>query len=357
MRSSTLTKILMRTLTKPQHSTTILRGREGKILLGVISVLILLGISFFLLFHGPANEAIITISPGMTSGEIAELLAERDLVRSPTVFRIVTKIGRVDDKLKAGTYRLNSNMGTVGIVQALARGDVQLVRFTVPEGLSVKDIANLLEARGLASKERFIHLAGGHDPDFKIIHGDMEFSGNLEGYLFPDTYTVETGIAEEELIKVMVRRFMEAVLPEWSQEAVHENARKLGLHGVITLASIIEKEAKLPEERPLVASVFYNRLRLNMPLQSCATVQFALDTWKDQLTHEDLKVDSPYNTYIRPGLPPGPIASPGLSSVRAALRPADSDYLYFTADQKGGHIFSKTFGDHQKATAQVKARD
>ncbi|MDD3749658.1 MAG: endolytic transglycosylase MltG [Firmicutes bacterium] len=352
-----MTKILMRTLTKPQHSTTILRGREGKILLGVISVLILLGISFFLLFHGPANEAIITISPGMTSGEIAELLAERDLVRSPTVFRIVTKIGRVDDKLKAGTYRLNSNMGTVGIVQALARGDVQLVRFTVPEGLSVKDIANLLEARGLASRERFIHLAGGHDPDFKIIHGDMEFSGNLEGYLFPDTYTVETGIAEEELIKVMVRRFMEAVLPEWSQEAVHENARKLGLHGVITLASIIEKEAKLPEERPLVASVFYNRLRLNMPLQSCATVQFALGTWKDQLTHEDLKVDSPYNTYIRPGLPPGPIASPGLSSVRAALRPADSDYLYFTADQKGGHIFSKTFGDHQKATAQVKARD
>jgi UPF0755 protein len=248
-------------------------------------------------------------------------------------------------------------MGTVGIVRALARGDVELVRFTIPEGVSMRDMADLLEAKGLASKERFLYLAGGQDHDFKVIEGNTEFSGNLEGYLFPDTYTVETGITEEEIITVMVRRFAQAVLPEWSRENVDDNARKLGLHGIITLASIIEKEAKLSEERPLVASVFYNRLRLNMPLQSCATVQFALGSWKTRLTLNDLEIDSPYNTYITLGLPPGPIASPGLSSVRAALAPAASDYLFFAADQKGGHVFSRTFREHQKAIAQVQVRN
>jgi len=317
----------------------------------------MLWIGFLLLPYGPAHETMVSINPGMTSKEIAGLLTEADLLQSPTFFRAVTKLARVDNKLKAGTYRLNSGMGTVGIVRALARGDVELIRFTIPEGISIKDMADLLEAKGLASKERFLYLATGQNHDFKVIEGDMEFSGNLEGYLFPDTYAVETGITEEEIIAIMVRRFVQAVLPEWSQENVDENARKLGLHGVITLASIIEKEAKRSEERPLVASVFYNRLRLKMPLQSCATVQFALGSWKTRLTLDDLEIDSPYNTYITPGLPPGPIASPGLSSVRAALLPAASEYLFFAADQKGGHVFSRTFREHQKAIAQVQVRN
>ena len=341
---------------RSQQSIITWRGLEAKILLGVV-IFLMICLGFLLLPYGPAHETVVSIDPGMTSKEIAGLLSEADLLQSPILFRIVTKLTRVDNKLKAGTYRLNSRMGTVGIVRALARGDVELVRFTIPEGVSMRDMADLLEAKGLASKERFLYLAGGQDADFKVSEGDMEFSGNLEGYLFPDTYTVEIGITEEEIITVMVRRFAQAVLPEWSRENVDENAKKLGLHGVITLASIIEKEAKLSEERPLVASVFYNRLRLNMPLQSCATVQFALGSWKTRLTLNDLETDSPYNTYITLGLPPGPIASPGLSSVRAALEPAASDYLYFTADQKGGHVFTRTFREHQKAAAQVQTRD
>jgi UPF0755 protein len=341
---------------RSQQSIITRRGLEAKILFGVVIFLILL-VVFLLLPYGPAHETVVSIDPGMTSKEIAGLLTEVDLLQSPILFRIVTKLARVDNKLKAGTYRLNSRMGTIGIVQALARGDVEFVRFTIPEGVSIKDIADLLEARGLASKERFLHLATGEDHDFKIVEGDMEFFGNLEGYLFPDTYTVETGVTEEEIITVMVKRFVQAVLPEWHRENIDENARKLGLHGVITLASIIEKEAKLSEERPLVASVFYNRLRLNMPLQSCATVQFALGSWKTRLTLDDLGTDSPYNTYIALGLPPGPIASPGLSSVRAALAPATSDYLFFAADHRGGHVFTRTFREHQKAIAKVQARD
>jgi UPF0755 protein len=341
---------------RSQQSVITWRGLEAKILLGVV-ICLMIWIVFLLLPNGPAHETVVSIDSGMTSKEIAGLLTEADLLQSPILFRIVTKLARVDNKLKAGTYRLNSGMGTVGIARALARGDVELIRFTIPEGVSIRDMADLLEGKGLASKERFLYLATGQDHDFKVIEGNMEFSDNLEGYLFPDTYTVETGITEEEIITIMVRRFVQAVLPEWSRENVDENARKLGLHGVITLASIIEKEAKLSEERPLVASVFYNRLRLNMPLQSCATVQFALGSWKTRLTLDDLETDSPYNTYITPALPPGPIASPGLSSVRAALAPATSDYLFFAADYKGGHVFSKTFREHQEAIAKVQVHD
>jgi UPF0755 protein len=341
---------------RPQQNTIAWRGLEARIFLGIVICLVL-WVIFLLLPYGPAHEIIVSINPGMSSREIAKLLTDAELVQSPALFQLVTKLTRVDNKLKAGTYRLSSGMGTVGIVRALAQGKVELIRFTIPEGVSTGEIADILEAKGLASKERFLYLATGRDHDFKVVEGDMEFSGNLEGYLFPNTYAVESGTSEEAIIAVMVKGFAQAVLPEWSQNDVDEKARELGLHGVITLASIIEKEAKLSEDRPLVASVFYNRLKLGMPLQSCATVQFALGSWKARLSLDDLKTDSPYNTYIASGLPPGPIASPGLSSVHAALRPATSDYLFFAADQKGGHVFSRTFREHQKAIAQVQVHD
>ena len=342
--------------TRPQKSTITWRGHEARISLGIVICLIF-WLVFLLLPYGPAHETVVSIDPGMTSREIAKILNEAELIQSPILFQAITKLARVDNKLKAGTYKLSPGMGTVGIVRALAQGKVELIRFTIPEGISIRELADLLEAKGLVSKERFLYLATGEDQDFKVVEGDMEFSGNLEGYLFPDTYAAEAGITEEAIISMMVREFAQTVLPEWAENDVDERARALGLHGVITLASIIEKEAKLPEDRPLVASVFYNRLNLNMPLQSCATVQFALGSWKMRLSLDDLKIDSPYNTYIISGLPPGPIACPGLSSVRAALEPADSDYLFFAANQKGGHVFSKTFKEHQKAIAQVQVRD
>jgi len=341
---------------RPQQSTIAWRGLEARILLGVLICLVL-WVIFLLLPYGPAHEIIVSINPGMSSKEISRLLADAELIQSSALFQAVTKLAQVDNKLKAGTYKLSPRMGTIGIVQALAQGKVELIRFTIPEGVCIKEIADILEAKGLASKERFLYLATGGDSDFKVVEGDTEFSGNLEGYLFPNTYTVESGITEEAIITVMVKGFAQAVLPEWSQDDVDEKARALGLHGVVTLASIIEKEAKLAEDRPLVASVFYNRLKVGMPLQSCATVQFALGSWKTRLSLDDLKIDSPYNTYVVPGLPPGPIASPGLSSVRAALRPATSDYLFFAADQKGGHVFTRTFKEHQKAIAKVQVRD
>jgi UPF0755 protein len=341
---------------RPKRNTIARRGLEAKIMFAIFMFL-MIRVVYLLLPYGPAHATVVSITPGMTSREIARLLTDRELVPSPVLFQIVTKLVGVDGTLKAGTYELSPRMGTLGIVRALAEGKVRLIRFTIPEGFSIREIADLVETKGLASKERFISLATGEDDNFRIVEGDMEFSGNLEGYLFPDTYNVESGITEEAIITMMVKEFARAVMQEWSREDVDGRARALGLRGVIILASIIEKEAKLPEDRPLVASVFYNRLNLNMPLQSCATVQFALSSWKSRLSLDDLKIDSPYNTYVVTGLPPGPIASPGLSSIRAALKPAASDYLFFAADQRGGHIFSKTFKEHQKAIAAVQLLD
>lgn len=306
--------------------------------------------------YGPAHEIQVSIAPGMSSGEIAGLLSKTNLIQSPVLFRIITKLAKIDNKLKAGTYKLSPRMGVFGIVEALAKGKVELVRFTIPEGASIEDITKLLGEKNLISQERFLSLVKGEDQDFKIIKSGIEFSGNLEGYLFPDTYSVEHNTGEETIIAMMIEKFAQTVIPEWLRSDVDEKVKTLDLHEIVTLASIIEKEAKFAEDKPLIASVFYNRLESKMPLQSCATVQFALDSRKSRLSLDDIKIDSPYNTYIISGLPPGPIASPGLASIQAALAPANSDYLFFAANQEGGHIFSKTFKEHQKATAQMHAQ-
>ncbi|MEW6229327.1 MAG: endolytic transglycosylase MltG [Bacillota bacterium] len=306
---------------------------------------------------GPADEVLVHVERGHTSSSIGRLLASRGLVRSRVLFGVAAKVAGVEGKLKAGTYRLSSRMGIPGILRTLSEGRVERVRFTVPEGYNLEEIAELLEAKGLVSRDRFLALSRGEVADFRVSAGGMEFPGNLEGYLFPDTYEVELGIDEETIIGAMTERFARVVLPEFYRDDVGDMPRSLGLQGVLTIASIVEKEARLPEDRPLVAAVFYNRLKKRMPLQSCATVQFALGSRKERLSYDDLRVESPYNTYQIVGLPPGPIASPGLSSIRAALHPAPVDYLYFAADQKGGHVFTRTFREHQRASSLLRQQD
>lgn len=321
----------------------------------LVPVLLCLAWALFLMLPFGSGETVsVRIQRGLTSSGIGKLLAKEGLVRSGFAFEAAARLAGVQDRLKAGNYRLSPRMGTFGILRALAEGRVERVRFTVPEGYRLSEIASLLDGKALASRERFLALATGQVHGFSIEAGGREFSGNLEGYLFPDTYEVELGVSEETIIAAMVSRFAEVVLPEFAMDDVSDAAKDLGLHGVMTIASMVEREARIPEDRPLVAAVFYNRLKKLMPLQSCATVQYALGTWKERLTFDDLKVDSPYNTYLVPGLPPGPISSPGLSSIRAALRPADVDYLYFAADEHGGHIFSRTFREHQRALTLLR---
>jgi len=325
-----------------------------------VCVPVVLGLAWalFLVLPFGSGEAVqVRIERGLTSSRIADILVEKGLVRSGVAFDAVARMSGVQDKLKAGLYRLSSRMGVFGILRVLAEGRVERVRFTVPEGYDVAEIAGLLEAKGLASRERFLALARGEVKGFSVQAGGREFSGNLEGYLLPDTYQVESGVPEETIIAAMVRRFAELVLPEFDKDGVSDAAKALGLHGVVTIASIVEREARIPSDRPIVAAVFYNRLKRHMPLQSCATVQYALGTWKERLSYEDLRVDSPYNTYVVPGLPPGPISSAGLSSIQAALHPADVDYLYFAADEHGGHVFSRTFSEHQRALAPLRRQD
>lgn len=322
-----------------------------------VPVLLCLAWALFLVLPFGSGEAVLRIERGLTSSEIGKILAKQGLVRSQVAFEAAARLAGVQDRLKAGTYRLSSRMGTFGILRALAEGRVERVRFTVPEGYNLAEIASLLDGKGLASRERFLALTRGEVQGFRVEAGGKEFSGNLEGYLFPDTYEIESGVSEETIIATMVRRFAEVVLPEFARDDVADAAKALGLHGVVTIASMVEREARIPEDRPLVAAVFYNRLKRRMPLQSCATVQYALGTWKERLSYDDLKVDSPYNTYLVAGLPPGPISSPGLSSIRAALHPAEIDYLYFAADEHGGHIFSRTFREHQRALTLLRRQD
>ena len=323
---------------------------------GLVLFCLAWGLALVLPF-GSGEDVPVRIERGLTSSGIGRLLAEKGLVRSPVAFEAAARVAGVQDRLKAGQYRLSPRLGTFGILRALAEGRVERVRFTVPEGYNVAEIASLLEAKGLASKERFLALARGEVEGFRVEAAEKEFSGNLEGYLFPDTYEIESGISGEAIIATMVRRFAQVVLPEFAGDDVADAAKALGLHGVVTIASMVEREARIPEDRPVVAAVFYNRLKRRMPLQSCATVQYALGTWKERLSYDDLKVDSPYNTYLAPGLPPGPISSPGLSSIRAALHPAHVDYLYFAANERGGHIFSRTFREHQRALTLLRRHD
>jgi len=292
-----------------------------------------------------AAGSIVHIAPGSTSSDIAGLLSQADFIRSRRAFALASRFLGLDQRLQAGDYRLSPGMDLLEIMDQLEKGRVTTVRVTIPEGLTAEAIASRLAAVGLVNKERFLELVR----DERLIYGDNgpieKPTYDLEGYLFPDTYFFVRSQPEEEIIKRMVHRFSQVA------EGILEDAplpEGFSLHEMVTLASIIEKEVMVDREAPLVSAVFWNRLRIGMPLQSDPTVQFLMDRPR-KLYYGDLAIDSPYNTYKYRGLPPGPIASPGTVSIRAALQPSDDDYLYFVAKGDGTHAFSKTFAQHRAA--------
>ncbi|MDI6785310.1 MAG: endolytic transglycosylase MltG [bacterium] len=293
-------------------------------------------------------EQQVNIPIGKNTKEIAKILKDRKVIFSKLRFIVLAKMLRIENKLKSGEYKFNSKMTTFQIIEKLQKGEVISHRFTIPEGYNIRKIAGFLAKEKLIDKDRFLNLC--YDVSF-LKESDQKNCISLEGYLFPDTYKIALGLKEEDIIQTMLKRFYEV-----TGDIYEDRAQKVGLsfRKAVILASLIEKEAKAPEEREMISAVFHNRLKRRMPLSSCATVIYSLGKHKRRLYYKDLKIISPYNTYLRIGLPPGPICNPGKEALQAAVNPAPMDHLYFVSLGNGRHKFSRDYKQHVKARNAVK---
>jgi UPF0755 protein len=290
----------------------------------------------------------VAIPDKASAREIAVFLAEQHVVRNVDEFLLWLKLLGREKELKAGTYELYKYKNPVYLIGRLCSGGKSEIIVTLREGLTIRETAQILAEHGLVDPDLFIDLC--HD---KALIADLGLTvSSLEGYFFPDTYSFSSLQSEEAIIRTMVNNFKK-------RTAKLNLADGDSLHRVIILASIVEKEAKYEDERPIIARVFLNRLQRNRPLESCATVFYILKTngsatARSKLTENDLGIESPYNTYLHIGLPPGPICSPGLSSIKAVLSPAKVDYMYFVAKGDGRHHFSRTYQEHMAAKGRYQ---
>ncbi len=318
--------------------------------LGCVGGLLVVG---FVKLNEPLSTSdptqIITISPGASFAEVAHILFERELVSSEEFFRLLGRVQQVDRNIIPGEYELHAGLRPTQILTKIVSGQVYHHAVTIPEGYNVVQIANILHEKNLADKLALLRL--NRDPAFLKSVGVN--APSLEGYLFPDTYRFARFTPPEAILGTLVKRFHEVVTPD-----LLERAKMMGmtLQEVVTLASVIEKETGLATERPLVSGVFHNRLRQNIPLQSDPTVIYALEYFDGNIRKADLSVDSPYNTYRVRGLPPGPIANPGLAAIKAALFPTPSKFVYFVSRNDGSHEFSVTLAEHNRAVDKYQRR-
>ncbi len=287
-------------------------------------------------------EKEIVVTSGMTDAEIIEMLHKNGIIKNKTVMKIVNKVYTKNAPSKIGRATLSSEMGYTEIIDILRTGMETHVKTTIPEGYNLDEIAQVFVSVG-ADKDKFYYELEHGKFDYDFIKNLPEGKNRLEGYLFPETYFVEFGMSEHDMIDMCLKQFDKVYTEEY-----RARAKEIGMtdHEIMTLASIIEKECKT--DRELVSSVFHNRLNSTQfkYLESCATVIYVTRQPKDRLTYEDISVKSPYNTYLTPGLPPGPIASPGAAAIKAALFPAESEYYYFSDAGDGTNSFSKTYEEH-----------
>ena len=291
---------------------------------------------------------VVFIPLGTPVKEVARLLEERGLIRNRYVFLLEALRLGVLHRLKAGEYELSAHLPLREILRILAEGRVITHIVTIPEGANLWEVAELLDRAGLVSKEAF--LAKAFDREFARALGIP--GPSIEGFLFPDTYYFVKGLSLEKIVQRMVSRFWEV----WRK--YEDRARELGIsvYEAVILASIVEKEAVLSREKPLIAAVYWNRLKRGMPLQADPTVRYALKRFRGRLYYKHLRVKNPYNTYRYPGLPPTPIANPGEESLKAVLYPAEVPYLYFVSKGDGSHHFSRTYREHLRAIRKYRAR-
>jgi len=290
----------------------------------------------------PPASTIVKVSPGLSLTEVARQLENAGVVRSASGLRLLAWVRGDTRRIKAGPYDFGSPATPGRVLDRLVAGDVRRQRLTIPEGFTLREIAGRIEEEKIGSAETFLRLA--RNPEF-VSSLEIE-APSLEGYLYPDTYLFDSGTSEDRIIKAMVKQFENRLAP-----ALVEGASRMGLdpHQLVTLASIVQKEAGNRAEMPLIASVFHNRLKRRMPLQADPTVIYGIPDFNGNITRKDLLTPTPYNTYRNVGLPPGPIASPGEDALKAAAFPAETDYLFFVSRGDGTHAFSKTLREHNRA--------
>lgn len=307
---------------------------------------------FYFLPKAEAKKIWIELEHGIGAQQIAQTLKEKGIIKKTWPFLLGYKFYFSSKSLKAGEYELILPASTKEVLQILTEGKVYLHPLSIPEGLTRREIADHLEDKNLNKAEDFLEacsrteMISDLDPD----------ATNLEGYLFPETYYFPKGISAEKIVSTLVAHFRSVFNVEWQKRA---EELKMTPREIVILASLIEKEASISEEKKMVSTVFHNRLKIKMKLDCDPTIIYALkeqDSFTGNLRKEDLKMDSPYNTYRRRGLPPSPICNPGQKSLEAALYPEEEKYLYFVSRNDGSHVFSRTFKEHQRAVMKYQKR-
>ena len=289
-------------------------------------------------------EVFVDVQPGSSTASIGSRLVEAGVVRDTRTFQVALWISGRSRSLRAGEYRFDAPMHALDVIDKIARGDVYRRRLTFREGLTIIEMGQVFEERGFGAAADFRTAAG----NASLIHDLDPDARDLEGYLFPETYALPRGTSAPAVVAQMVEAFKNALTPEIRTNAT---AAGLSIRQLVTLASLVEKETGTPSERPLVAAVYSNRLKIGMGMQADPTVIYALQKagrYTGNLRRDDLQFDSPYNTYRYAGLPPGPIAAPGKASLEAAAKPADVDYLYFVSKNDGSHVFASTLEEHNQ---------
>ena len=324
-----------------------------------IVLLILLVVGYIYIQIGPYNknsekDILVEIPNGATLTKVSSILEENKLIKNKVLFKVVSKFKEDNNGVKAGKYLLSQKYSNSEILDILISGKTYNdgIKVTIPEGSTYKEVIKYLTNKKIGKVEVYEELINNPKEFYdKYKFLDEKDITTLEGFLYPDTYYFEKDMSEKDVISAMLKRFSEVYTPE-----LKEKQKKMGLtlQQVINMASIIEKEAVKDVDRPKIAGVFYNRLEIGMPLQSDATIQYIFDERKHIVSYSDLKIDSPYNSYLNKGLPPTPISNPGIKSIEAALEPEDNDYLYFVATVDGGNNYSKTYDEHLKYVKEYK---
>jgi UPF0755 protein len=311
----------------------------------IVSALVFGGFLFahvFIASSGNAEPVELRVEQGEPFAAVVRKLRLHGVIPNEKLFSLWARLTGADKKIQWGTYRFDPSLPPQEVLHRLVVGKRIFLTITIPEGLTIKEIGELLAKMQIADREKFLMIAA--DPELVATFG-LQDKG-LEGYLFPNTYQFAPMTSEKEIIVTMAEQFRKASEPIFAQLGTH---MELTRHEIITLASIIEKETGIEAERPLVSAVFHNRLKRNMALQSDPTVIYGLKEFNGNLTRKDLKDDNPYNTYRIPALPPGPICNPSLASIKAALQPADVSYLFFVSRNDGTHMFSEDLESHNQA--------
>jgi UPF0755 protein len=321
--------------------------KKPQLIVVAVTVLAVWLAALFLMPAYPPQGTVVEVPMGAGAGTVGRNLAKAGAVRSAFAFKMAARLTGQSGAIKAGDYEVTPGLTVFQTLDLLVSGKSLMHKFLVREGLSAAQIGAALEKEGLGSAAAFMAFV--KDPSQPAL---LKVPGpTLEGYLFPDSYFLARGMSEAAIAQMMVLRFHAKVPADLLRQG---QAIRLDARQVVTMASVIEKEAKADKERPIVSAVFRNRMKQKKRLESCATVRFALNKHTGPLYNKDLLAKSPYNTYQNFGLPPGPICSPGLASIQAALHPAQTDALFFVVAGDGTHIFSKTYEEHQAAVARWK---